>query len=175
MARKNTIARCVVLAILSRNLHEDAASFFARLFARIVAFFSLYRLRYITFRDDLFRRLRNETWEIEEDEYAKSFQGPNNKEPLQAKGDMGYSGSVRIAQSTKSATSARDANTSGRRSTPHSMLSISSNPSRAGSSIPSFATTSSNPLQTTWHLTPPPSSYASPTSCPGATSVSVVR
>ncbi|EMD69004.1 hypothetical protein COCSADRAFT_76185 [Bipolaris sorokiniana ND90Pr] len=66
------------------------------LWARIYAFFALFNLTLARFRASLFKKLRNETWEMEEEEYTESFRSPSSSKrtDLIAVGDLGYSGST---------------------------------------------------------------------------------
>jgi hypothetical protein len=66
------------------------------LLARIIAFFAIFSLALTRYRARLFQQLRNETWQIEEEEYTESFRSPskNKRTDLVAIGDLGYSGSV---------------------------------------------------------------------------------
>ena len=68
------------------------------LLARIIAFFSFFSLGLTRYRGKLFKKLRNEIWDIEEEEYTESFRSPSagKRTDLVAVGDLGYSGSVRI-------------------------------------------------------------------------------
>lgn len=68
----------------------------------IITFFAVLHVGLCRYRDELFRRLRVEAWQMDEDEYQESFQVKGNvggaKErdqgPLRPVGEMGYSGSV---------------------------------------------------------------------------------
>jgi hypothetical protein len=66
------------------------------LFARILAFFSIFQLTLARYRDQIFKNLRNEIWQIEEEEYIESFRSPSKEKrtDLKSVGDLGYSGSV---------------------------------------------------------------------------------
>jgi hypothetical protein len=66
------------------------------LLARIIAFFAIFSLTLSQYRAKLFRKLRNEIWQIEEEEYTESFRSPskNKRTDLVSIGDLGYSGSV---------------------------------------------------------------------------------
>jgi hypothetical protein len=66
------------------------------LLARIIAFFAIFSLTLVRYRARLFQKLRNETWQMEEEEYTESFRSPskNKRTDLVAIGDLGYSGSV---------------------------------------------------------------------------------
>jgi hypothetical protein len=66
------------------------------LLARILAFFAIFSLSLSRYRAQLFKKLRSETWEIEEEEYKESFRSPSKSKrtDLVAVGDLGYSGSV---------------------------------------------------------------------------------
>lgn len=67
------------------------------LLARILAFFSIFQLTLARYRDQIFKKLRNESWQIEEEEYTESFRSPSKakRTDLKSVGDLGYSGSVR--------------------------------------------------------------------------------
>lgn len=67
------------------------------LLARILAFFSIFQLTLARYRDQVFKKLRNESWQIEEEEYTESFRSPSKgkRTDLKSVGDLGYSGSVR--------------------------------------------------------------------------------
>jgi hypothetical protein len=66
------------------------------LFARILAFFAVFNLALARYRAALFRKLRNEIWAIDEEEYKESCRSSrhNKRTDLVAVGDLGYSGSV---------------------------------------------------------------------------------
>jgi hypothetical protein len=91
MTRKQKVARSVVYAILE-NDQTKIRSLVARFFAAIATFFALYQLPLIKLRNDLFLKLRNK-WLVDDEDYKDSF---GKKDGLQAKGDMGFSGSVSI-------------------------------------------------------------------------------
>ncbi|RBR05522.1 uncharacterized protein FIESC28_11333 [Fusarium coffeatum] len=59
----------------------------------IIAFFRLFRLLLSRYRSVDFLALRKEVWQIDEDEYAQSFE-TDTKESLVPVGDLGYSGST---------------------------------------------------------------------------------
>ena len=61
------------------------------------AFFALFSLTLARYRASLFKKLRNDTWEIEEEGYIESFRSPSKgkRTDLVPIGDLGYSGSVR--------------------------------------------------------------------------------
>ncbi|KAF2745882.1 SAICAR synthase-like protein [Sporormia fimetaria CBS 119925] len=65
------------------------------LLARILAFFSVFYISLARYRAALFRKLRNEIWQIDEDEYIESFRSPtkSKRTDLISIGDLGYSGS----------------------------------------------------------------------------------
>lgn len=89
MARQQKIARSIVYAILENN-EGKVRSLFARILAAIAYFFALYQLSLIKHRNDLFDKLR-EQWQVDDEYYKDSFGQRNG---LQGKGDMGFSGSV---------------------------------------------------------------------------------
>ncbi|KAL2219640.1 hypothetical protein M432DRAFT_639221 [Thermoascus aurantiacus ATCC 26904] len=74
-------------------LFRDPKRFRRSLLARILAFFTLWRIKLIRYGYELFRRLRHEVWEIDEEEYKACFRFENGK-GLQPMGDLGYSGST---------------------------------------------------------------------------------
>ena len=88
----SSILRAIFRGDSTRNDDETRPS----LFARIWAFFAIFSLSLTRYRASLFKKLRNETWEIEEEEYTESFRSPskNKRTDLVAIGDLGYSGSV---------------------------------------------------------------------------------
>jgi len=65
---------------------------------RLLAFFSVFQLPLARYKANLFKKLRNDIWEIDETEYTESFrsQSNNKRTDLVAIGDLGYSGSVCI-------------------------------------------------------------------------------
>lgn len=54
-------------------------------------FFSIYYIDLLRYADLLFHKLRNEVWEINEDEYLECFSAADRVKPM---GDLGFSGSV---------------------------------------------------------------------------------
>ncbi|KAH0844938.1 putative phosphatidylinositol-4-phosphate 5-kinase core protein [Fonsecaea pedrosoi] len=85
--RDQKISRSIVFAIQQ----DDEAEKRVRLWRPIKTFFALYGLLLIRLRPELFKRLRNRTWLLSDDEYRASFK---DKASLVSKGDMGYSGST---------------------------------------------------------------------------------
>ena len=66
------------------------------IFARLFAFFSIFYLALSRHKAELFKKLRNEIWGIDEDEYRESFRSASKRESLVAVGSLGYSGSVSL-------------------------------------------------------------------------------
>ncbi|KAF2098108.1 SAICAR synthase-like protein [Rhizodiscina lignyota] len=66
----------------------------ANILLRILAFFSLFRVALARYEDGLFKHLREEVWQLDEDEYRESFRRYDKKVRLRAIGDLGYSGST---------------------------------------------------------------------------------
>lgn len=62
--------------------------------ARVMAFFTIRRIKLVRFEGHLFTGLRREVWNFNEDEYQASFHTSSGQQPLKAIGDLGYSGSV---------------------------------------------------------------------------------
>lgn len=91
----NSILRAIFRLDASQNDEEARPS----VFARIWAFFSIFSLSLARYHASLFKKLRNETWEIEEEEYTESFRSSSKSKQtdLVAIGDLGYSGSVRTS------------------------------------------------------------------------------
>jgi len=62
---------------------------------RILAFFSFFQLKLARYKEETFEGLRQETWQIDDDEYKESFrQKGKDGAGLEAVGDLGYSGST---------------------------------------------------------------------------------
>lgn len=63
---------------------------------RILAFFAFFNLALTRYRGRLFRKLRNDIWGIQEEDYIESFRSPSKSKrtDLVAVGDLGYSGST---------------------------------------------------------------------------------
>jgi hypothetical protein len=87
--------RLISQSILDAIFH-DVAEAHRSFLARILAFFSLFRLHLSRYRAELFKRLRREIWQIDESEYRESFRSAKRKGRLVGVGDLGYSGSVRL-------------------------------------------------------------------------------
>lgn len=89
----NSILRAIFRADAPRKDETARLGFWARIYA----FFALFNLTLARFRASLFKKLRNDTWEMEEEEYTESFRSPSSSKrtDLVAIGDLGYSGSVR--------------------------------------------------------------------------------
>ncbi|EAL93699.1 hypothetical protein KXW98_008822 [Aspergillus fumigatus] len=87
--RHSALAKSIQLA-----LFRDPKAFRKSLLGRILAFFSIFYIRLIRYRDELFRKLRNDVWEIDEVEYKACFFSENKTLPLKPMGDLGLSGST---------------------------------------------------------------------------------
>lgn len=96
--RDRLISTSILRAIFQTKSAADDEDVHLGLLARILAFFAIFSLTLARYRAKLFRKLRNETWQIEEEEYTESFRSPskNKRTDLVAIGDLGYSGSVCI-------------------------------------------------------------------------------
>ncbi|KAE9964162.1 hypothetical protein BLS_008587 [Venturia inaequalis] len=88
--RDNQISKSILEAIFHDPEHDDKRTFIVR----ILAFFSFFRIILARYADSVFKRLRAEEWEIDEDEYRESFRSNGKDEELKAVGDLGYSGST---------------------------------------------------------------------------------
>jgi hypothetical protein len=97
--RQRLISTSILRAIFSTKTEEGKKS--NGILARIFAFFSVFSLTLARYHAQLFKKLRNEIWGIDEDEYTESFRSPSHgkRTDLIAVGDLGYSGSVNAALS----------------------------------------------------------------------------
>jgi hypothetical protein len=100
--RERLISKSILRAIFSPRKAYGTDEW-PSLVARILAFFAVFNLTLARYRAALFRKLRNETWGIEEEEYKESFRSPshNKRTDLIAIGDLGYSGSVCLRIQTR--------------------------------------------------------------------------
>lgn len=88
MTRQSKLSKTIVAAILTTNT-TDRRTLLQRVLLAVAAFFALFTLRLTRIRHEIFLGLRT-NWHVDEDGYERSFSGD---EPLETKGDMGYSGS----------------------------------------------------------------------------------
>jgi hypothetical protein len=95
--RDRLISASILRAIFRSDSPRKDESARLGLFARIYAFFALFSLALARYRASLFKKLRNDIWEIEEEGYTESFRSPSKSKrtDLIPIGDLGYSGSVR--------------------------------------------------------------------------------
>jgi hypothetical protein len=96
MGRRDRLISTSILRAIFRT--ESKISDKPGILARILAFFSVFQLALSRYREALFKKLRNEIWGIEEEEYIESFRSPSRSKrtDLVAIGDLGYSGSVSV-------------------------------------------------------------------------------
>jgi hypothetical protein len=87
--RDNLISKSILHAIF-----RDRKTSKRTVLGRILAFFTVFQLHLVRYKDDIFKRLRDEVWEMDEDEYRESFRGQDKRGKLKSVGDLGYSGSV---------------------------------------------------------------------------------
>lgn len=94
--RQRLISTSILRAIFVTKPVSSDEPANAGLLARILAFFSIFQLTLARYRDQIFKKLRNESWQIEEEEYTESFrsQSKYKRTDLRSVGDLGYSGSV---------------------------------------------------------------------------------
>jgi hypothetical protein len=76
-------------------LTRDSDGFKKTVFGKLLAFFSVRRIKLVQHEKELFGRLRQGVWEFDPDQYQGSFHTTRGQPPLKPMGDMGYSGSVR--------------------------------------------------------------------------------
>lgn len=132
MSRSTKIAQSIVEAITNGE-ERQGRSLIHRIVLAISIFFTLYRLRFQRYRDDLFHALRTQTWKMDETAYEQTF---DDEEKLKPTGDMGYSGSVSTRTLLRSQ---KLSDNFGRHSTLLRMSATWSNPFRVISSTRSFA------------------------------------
>ena len=87
--RDKRISNSIITAINDDNPKQRSIS--RQALRSIRAFFYIYSLVLAKHRPDLFERLKENTWNISQDEYKSSF---HTEDALKAMGDMGYSGST---------------------------------------------------------------------------------
>ena len=94
--RDRLISASILRAVFKTGTTQDDGAARPGLLARILAFFALFNLTLAKHGAQLFERLRNKVWEMDEDEYTESFRRPGTGKgtDLVAVGDLGYSGSV---------------------------------------------------------------------------------
>src|SRR5690242_15495098 len=94
--RQRLISTSILRAIFVAKPVNNDENARPGLLARIFVFFSLFLLTLARYRDELFKKLRNESWRIDEEEYTESFRSPSTSKrtDLKSTGDLGYSGSV---------------------------------------------------------------------------------
>ncbi|KAF2465984.1 SAICAR synthase-like protein [Lindgomyces ingoldianus] len=92
--RQRLISTSILRAIFKSNSQDSNKK--RGLLERILAFFSVFQLTLSRYRAELFQKLRNEIWRIDEEEYTESFRSPgkSRRPDLVAVGDLGYSGST---------------------------------------------------------------------------------
>lgn len=97
--RQRLISTSILRAIFVAKPVSNDENAQPSLLARILAFFSIFQLTLARYRDEIFKKLRNESWQIDEGEYTESFRSPSKQKrtDLKSVGDLGYSGSVREA------------------------------------------------------------------------------
>ncbi|KAH9875089.1 hypothetical protein J1614_004577 [Plenodomus biglobosus] len=93
--RDRLISASILGAIFQSQPSQDEEETRLGVFARIWAFFAVFSLSLARYRASLFKKLRNDAWEIEEEEYTESFRSSSKSKrtDLVAIGDLGYSGS----------------------------------------------------------------------------------
>ncbi|PYH49157.1 phosphatidylinositol phosphate kinase family protein [Aspergillus saccharolyticus JOP 1030-1] len=80
---------------IQRAIFRDPASFRKTLIGRFLAFFTILYIKLIRYGHVQFQKLRNEVWQIDEEEYKASFRNDSKKTvPLKPMGDLGLSGST---------------------------------------------------------------------------------
>lgn len=82
-------------SIQSALLH-DPDRFKKSALGRVLAFFTVRRIKLARHEAHFFEKLRREIWKLDEEEYQASFRSTGGQPPLAAMGDLGYSGSVRF-------------------------------------------------------------------------------
>jgi len=90
MGRRETLISNSILHAIFQDRDDDKKT----LLRRILAFFSIFQLTLSRYKAGLFRKLRTEAWQIDEEEYTEWYKGSGEQAALKAVGDLGYSGSV---------------------------------------------------------------------------------
>lgn len=95
MGRRQRLISTSILRAIFRTKPGDADKP-PTILGRILAFFSVFYISLSRYRAELFKKLRNEIWQIEEEDYTESFRSPSKgkRTDLISVGDLGYSGSV---------------------------------------------------------------------------------
>lgn len=96
MGRLEAIARSIVHTILN-GAKKRSRSPIAYILTLISTIFSLYQLPLHKHRPEVFTSLRQQHWQVDDDEYLASFRvddGGKPEDALRSMGDMGFSGSV---------------------------------------------------------------------------------
>ena len=98
--RQRLISTSILRAIFVTKPVRNDENAQPGLLTRILAFFSFFQLTLARYRDEVFRKLRTESWQIDEHGYTESFRSPSKgkKTDLKSVGDLGYSGSVRASE-----------------------------------------------------------------------------
>ncbi|KAF2434664.1 SAICAR synthase-like protein [Tothia fuscella] len=90
MGRRDNLISRSILKALFRDSNTDKRT----VLSRVIAFFTIFQLRLARYKDELFTKLRDDVWEMDEDEYRESFRGQDKHGKLKSVGDLGYSGST---------------------------------------------------------------------------------
>lgn len=96
MGRRDRLISTSILRAIFASTSSDDDDASPSFLGRLLSFFAFFDLALKRYRAKLFRRLRTETWHMEEEEYTESFRSPSKgkRSDLVAIGDLGYSGSV---------------------------------------------------------------------------------
>ena len=96
MGRRQRLISTSILRAIFKPSYAENNQQQPGLLARIFAFFAVFQLALSRYRAAVFKKLRNQIWQIEEEEYTESFRSPSKgkRTDLIAIGDLGYSGSV---------------------------------------------------------------------------------
>ncbi|KAI1357441.1 SAICAR synthase-like protein [Xylaria arbuscula] len=94
--RQRLISTSILRAIFITKPASSDDTAEPALLVRILAFFSVFQLTLTRYRHLVFEKLRNEAWQIDEEEYTESFRSPSKgkRTDLKSVGDLGYSGST---------------------------------------------------------------------------------
>ncbi|KAH8818681.1 hypothetical protein DL96DRAFT_1470881 [Flagelloscypha sp. PMI_526] len=86
-SRTKSVTYSISRAILRAKLEPESHT----VWNYLNSFFCIWALELYPYQQNLFRKLRLDSWEVKDDAYKDSFK---DKDSLQAVGDMGYSGST---------------------------------------------------------------------------------
>ncbi|KAF7719991.1 Phosphatidylinositol-4-phosphate 5-kinase [Penicillium ucsense] len=92
--RKNRRQSALTKSIQTGVLRDPAQQSHKTAWGRLLAFFSLFKIKLVRHEQEFFRTLRRDIWQFDENEYQDSFRTSGGQPSLKTMGDLGYSGST---------------------------------------------------------------------------------